>query len=171
MTSVQSISAKQINKPLLKEGAKGNTVKELQKLLLNYGAFVYLDEKGACVFPGEAVIDGVFGAKTTQAVKNFQSLKFLKVDGIVGEKTWQALYKGSPVDMPILKKGSKGEIVKLVQERLVIGNTYQGKIDGEFGSLMEAGVKALQKRTGLPEDGVIGDRTWHEIAKISNIFC
>jgi peptidoglycan hydrolase-like protein with peptidoglycan-binding domain len=161
----------QLNKPVIKEGAKGDTVKELQKLLLKYGVFVYLNAQGACVFADEKAIDGVFGAKTTTAVKNFQSLKFLTRDGIVGNKTWRALYSGSPVDMPTLKKGNKGELVKQVQERLALGNLYTGKIDGEFGSKMEASVKALQKRTKLPEDGVISDGTWNEIGKISNIFC
>ncbi|AFZ03372.1 peptidoglycan-binding domain-containing protein [Calothrix sp. PCC 6303] len=161
----------QINKPVLKEGAKGDTVKELQKLLLKYGVFVTLNAQGACVYGDEKSIDGVFGAKTTEAVKNFQSLKFMTRDGIVGNRTWRALYSGSPVDMPTLKKDSKGEIVKQAQERLAIGNFYTGKIDGEFGSKLETAVKALQKRNGLPEDGVIGDRTWNEIGKIMNIFC
>jgi peptidoglycan hydrolase-like protein with peptidoglycan-binding domain len=161
----------QLNKPVIKEGAKGDTVKELQKLLLKYGVFVHLNAQGACVFADEKAIDGVFGAKTTTAVKNFQSLKFLTRDGIVGNKTWRSLYSGSPVDMPTLKKGDKGELVKQVQERLALGNLYTGKIDGEFGSKMEASVKALQKGAKLPEDGVISDGTWNEIGKISNIFC
>jgi peptidoglycan hydrolase-like protein with peptidoglycan-binding domain len=161
----------QINKPVLKEGAKGDTVKELQKLLLKYGVFVYLNAEGACVYADEKSIDGVFGAKTTTAVKNFQSLKFMTRDGVVGNKTWRALYLGAPVDMPILKKGDKGELVKQVQERLAVGNLYVGKIDGEFGSKMEASIKELQKRNGFTQDGVIGDRTWAKIGEISNIFC
>jgi peptidoglycan hydrolase-like protein with peptidoglycan-binding domain len=161
----------QINKPVIKEGAKGDTVKELQKLLLKYGSFVHLNAQGACEYGDERLIDGIFGAKTTTAVKTFQSLKFLTEDGVVGNKTWRALYSGSPVDMPNLKKGDKGEVVKLVQQRLSLGGSDIGKVDGVFGSKMEAGIKALQKSNGLPEDGIIGDRTWTVIGNISNVFC
>jgi hypothetical protein len=34
---------------------------------------------------------------------------FLLQDGIVGDKTWRSLFKGAPVDIPVLKKGSKGD--------------------------------------------------------------
>lgn len=172
MTSSQNPNATaQLQKPILKEGSSGDAVKELQKLLLRYGIFVYLNQEGACVFAGEEAIDGIFGAKTAIAVKNFQSLMFLPIDGIVGDKTWRSLFKGAPVDMPILKRSSEGELVRLVQERLALGNIYQGKIDGEFGRKMEVAVKALQKGADLPVNGEIDDRTWFEISKISNIFC
>jgi hypothetical protein len=36
-------------------------------------------------------IDGVGGQKTLQAVKNFQTMKKLDVDGVVGPNTWSAL--------------------------------------------------------------------------------
>ncbi len=37
------------------------------------------------------VVDGVFGQKTKKAVKQFQALKSLTQDGIVGPRTWNAL--------------------------------------------------------------------------------
>ncbi|MBD2776515.1 peptidoglycan-binding domain-containing protein [Iningainema tapete] len=173
MTSTTDSSnfAAQLNKPVLKEGSRGEAVKELQKLLLKYGAFVYLGSNGACVFPGEEVIDGIFGLRTTKAVKIFESKMFLPQDGIVEDRTWRSLYKGAPVDMPILKKGSKGELIKRIQERLAVGDYYNGAIDGDFGSRTETAVKGLQTRTGLPVDGVIGDRTWFELSKINTVFC
>jgi len=36
-------------------------------------------------------IDGVFGAKTREAVETFQRREGLKVDGIVGKYTWRKL--------------------------------------------------------------------------------
>lgn len=80
-------TATPLNKPILKLGAQGEAVKDLQKLLFKYHVFVYLDNFGACVFPGEEVIDGIFGAKTTDAVKLFQNQMFLTHDGIVGDST------------------------------------------------------------------------------------
>jgi peptidoglycan hydrolase-like protein with peptidoglycan-binding domain len=38
-------------------------------------------------------IDGIFGSKMVQAVKDFQSFSSLKVDGVIGAGTWTALIK------------------------------------------------------------------------------
>ncbi len=37
------------------------------------------------------VVNGVFGQQTKKAVKKFQTLKSITVDGIVGPQTWNAL--------------------------------------------------------------------------------
>ena len=57
---------------VLKLGSKGKEVEDLQK---------YLKIK----------VDGDFGSKTETAVKNWQKVNGLKDDGIVGEKTWNAM--------------------------------------------------------------------------------
>ena len=62
----------------LKQGSTGGTVKTVQQKLKNWGYF-----KGA--------VDGIYGAKTTAAVKYFQRKNGLTVDGIVGSKTLAAL--------------------------------------------------------------------------------
>jgi hypothetical protein len=54
----------------------------------------------------------------------------------------------------ILKKGSKGESVKTLQEFLKI------TIDGDFGPKTEAAVKSWQKAHGLFDDGIVGPKTW-----------
>ena len=56
--------------------------------------------------------------------------------------------------MEVLKKGSKGESVRTLQEFLKI------TVDGDFGSKTENAVKAYQKKTGLTVDGVVGKNTW-----------
>ena len=164
-------SSTEITNSILKEGSRGEAVKELQKFLLPHRAFVYLNEQGACVFPGEEVIDGIFGAKTKQAVILYQNMKFLVEDGIVEDRTWRSLYQGAPVDMPILKRGSKGELVEKIQARLAIAGYYQGEVDGDFGPITEIAVKNLQQQTGLFVDGIVGDRTWFELSNINTIFC
>ncbi|NET46975.1 peptidoglycan-binding protein [Okeania sp. SIO2B3] len=62
---------------ILAKGDKGSKVKTLQMRLETMG-----------FNPGP--IDGVFGKKTTGAVKAFQKYKGIKVNGIVDRKTWEA---------------------------------------------------------------------------------
>jgi hypothetical protein len=54
----------------------------------------------------------------------------------------------------VLKKGSKGESVKTLQEFLKL------TADGDFGTKTEAAVKEWQKSHGLMVDGVVGPKTW-----------
>ena len=62
----------------LKNGSKGTDVKTLQEALNKAGGY------------GLAT-DGIFGAKTEAAVRDFQKKNKLGVDGIVGPQTWTAL--------------------------------------------------------------------------------
>jgi len=58
----------------------------------SFGADVtYLQQRLAAKGYGVGAIDGIFGAKTLDAVKEFQTENGLTVDGIVGAKTWEAL--------------------------------------------------------------------------------
>jgi N-acetyl-anhydromuramyl-L-alanine amidase AmpD len=66
--------------PTLRRGALGWQVIRLQRLLRQQG-----------MLPEPAPIDGDFGPLTETAVKAFQELRGLEVDGIVGPLTWQAL--------------------------------------------------------------------------------
>ncbi|MDR1564240.1 MAG: SH3 domain-containing protein [Oscillospiraceae bacterium] len=62
----------------VKEGSKGDTVTKVQKRLIELG---YLTGKA----------DGVFGPKTSAAVKAFQKKAKLTQDGIVGDATYKKL--------------------------------------------------------------------------------
>ena len=53
----------------------------------------------------------------------------------------------------VLKLGSKGNEVKLLQEKLNL------KADGIFGPLTEEAVKDFQRSNGLEVDGIVGDNT------------
>ena len=63
---------------LSKYGSTGQEVKEIQTKLKNWGYY-----KGN--------VDGIYGTKTFNAVKKFQSKNGLTVDGIAGKKTLVAL--------------------------------------------------------------------------------
>ena len=62
---------------VLKEGASGKAVRQLQRVLGKAGH--------------ETAVDGDFGPSTKRAVKAFQAAKGLTADGIVGPATWKAL--------------------------------------------------------------------------------
>ena len=67
--------------PTLNQGDSGNAVALLQRLLILYG---YTNLVGP--------VDGSFGAKTKEAVLQFQRDQNLAVkDGIVGAATWRQL--------------------------------------------------------------------------------
>lgn len=62
----------------VRQGDSGSKVKEIQRKLNELGFSV-------------GAVDGIFGSKTLQAVKNFQKSRGLVVDGIVGTATAKAL--------------------------------------------------------------------------------
>lgn len=71
----------------LRSGSKGDEVKKLQNALNAQGY-----DCGAA--------DGIFGAKTEAAVRNFQSDHSLTVDGIAGKATQAALYAAEDTPKP-----------------------------------------------------------------------
>lgn len=63
---------------VLKQGARGGEVKEVQRRLKQWGYY-------------SGSIDGVYGPATAEAVKKFQKKNGLTADGIVGKATYAAL--------------------------------------------------------------------------------
>lgn len=64
--------------------------------------------------------------------------------------------------MTTIKNGSRGDDVKLLQQKLNL------EIDGIFGSLTEEAVKEFQKNNGLTVDGVVGPKTWQKLGNSVN---
>ncbi len=78
---------------------------------------------------GPTDLDGLFGSRTDQAVREFQQSAGLMVDGIVGPLTWAQLppYREA---FPDLSLGSLGPVVARLQKVLQTGFGYAGAIDG-----------------------------------------
>ena len=57
------------------------------------------------------------------------------------------------------RRGSSGDIVKQVQQKLSGWGYYKGAVDGIFGSKTEEAVKFFQRKNGLTPDGVVGTKT------------
>jgi peptidoglycan hydrolase-like protein with peptidoglycan-binding domain len=137
--------------PTLSIGSTGPDVHRLQVL------FVMMKEMD----PSD--IDGNFGPKTLELVKDFQQGNNLAADGVVGPLTWTKL----PADpnTPRLARGATGSAVSGLQkglQRFDAPNspTDPGPIDGNFGPRTESAVRAYQTQQGLTDDGIVGDQTW-----------
>jgi lysozyme len=70
-----------------------------------------------------------------------------------------------PAPSQVLARGSKGEEVKVLQERLKDLGYYKIKVDGDFGSGTDTAVRAFQADVfGSAEaDGKVGPRTWAKL--------
>lgn len=145
--------------PIIKIGSRGAAVKKAQQALIHRSLYLPVGSD-----------DGVFGPVTRKNVIRYQLDRSagewaahsypLKVDGIVGPATW---FRLTP---PVIKKKSKGNAVRLLQEILkswAYPPADPGPVDALFGSLTEAAVKAVQSDFSLTVDGVVGEETWSGI--------
>ncbi|WP_026734174.1 peptidoglycan-binding domain-containing protein [Fischerella sp. PCC 9605] len=64
------------------------------------------------------------------------------------------------LNKPELRLGSSGEAVEELQQLLTKRGVYTGKIDGIFEKLTQECVKRYQRRVFLPDDGIVGYKTW-----------
>jgi RHS repeat-associated protein len=78
-------------------GSGGYDVEQIQQFLRTNG---YLGKDGKPI-----TVDGDFGINTQFAVKTFQKRRGLTVDGLVGDKTWQAM--GFPISGPDVFGGKR----------------------------------------------------------------
>ena len=65
--------------------------------------------------------------------------------------------------MQQIKRGSKGEVVELVQRMLNEKGYACGSADGIFGAKTESAVRSYQKAKGLSVDGIVGDNTYAKL--------
>ena len=166
---------------LLRRGTTGPSVvqvqTELNRISQSYPAI-----------PKIPNVDGIFGARTEAAVRKFQEIFGLDVDGIVGRATWYALvriyvavnslaelrsqgqrfYANSWATSDPIEYGDRGIKVEHLQYMLSVLSAYIPQIpavaiDGIFGPATRAAVIAAQQRFGLPQTGVVNAATWDEI--------
>jgi peptidoglycan hydrolase-like protein with peptidoglycan-binding domain len=99
--------------------------------------------------------DGIFGKGTKRAVKRYQRRNGLTVDGIAGPQTLSALGVGSRSSGRKSHRGGNrgGKGVRALQRKLGV------PADGSFGPQTERAVKSFQRRRGLVADGVVGPQT------------
>ncbi len=134
-------------------------------------------------------VDGIFGPKTENSVRELQNVFNLSVDGIIGKSTWYMmvyLYSGVLRLSELvsqgqtffhlefsyhntLRLGQTGDSISLLQYLLAILSQFYLSIpylavDGIFGENTQTSVRALQRDAGLPETGIVDETTWNVIA-------
>ncbi|MEF3365339.1 peptidoglycan-binding protein [Methylocystis sp. 9N] len=131
----------------IKLGDSGDDVKRLQRVFARNKVL------------GPDDVDGVFGPRTEQAVKDFQQSNALAADGVVGPVTWSHVHPYREAS-PTLQAGAVGPVVAMLQRVLKTGFGHAGAIDGVFGPATENVVRQYQKNSGLPMTGIMDERTW-----------
>ncbi len=67
-----------------------------------------------------------------------------------------------PESKPILRRGSRGEVVAELQQ-LLRDNGHPLTIDGDFGPATDTAVRQYQANNGLVADGIVGANTWRSL--------
>lgn len=64
---------------------------------------------------------------------------------------------------PVLKRGSRGDLVVWAQEHLRSAGQPQVPVTGVYGAITRTAVLDFQSSQGLPMDGVVGTETWQSL--------
>ena len=107
-----------------------------------------------------------------RAVRTFQQERGLRVDGVVGVRTWKRLEEARwrlgdrilthlPGDLMV------GDDVFTLQQRLLELGFATGRVDGYFGTATEGALKEFQHNIGLPPDGTCGPATLKALNRLS----
>ncbi|WP_083887098.1 peptidoglycan-binding domain-containing protein [Nodosilinea nodulosa] len=188
--AVPTVSGERIVRPTLQLGSQGESVRELQSMLILLG-----------YYPGQ--VTGIYQEDTAAAARRFQTAAGITADGIVGPATWSRLFPTPPGEanpptatppstttpaastppastpspstppatsgssstpaLPVLRPGMEGDAVRQLQQRLRTKGFYNGAIDGIFGSQTETAVRAAQAANDLTVDGIVGPATWQAL--------
>ena len=136
-----------------------NTLEDAQIMLASLG-----------LYNGD--IDGSLDPETKAAIKKFQKLSGLVVDGILGPKTKDSLSLGE-----LSYKKFEGSIedfisdfvyspqIEKAQKTLKNLKLYSGEIDGLNGIETKSSVREFQRLAGLTIDGILGPITLNALEK------
>ena len=127
------------------------------------------------LYDGE--IDGINGVGTKAAIREFQRLSGLTVDGILGPITKKALSLGTDAFLPIgnadvvnVEEIVFSQEIQDAQKKLQELDLYDGEIDGINGVGTKAAIREFQRLSGLTVDGILGPITKKALSKGTNSY-
>jgi len=147
----------------LELGSEGSAVTKLQRALYELGYY-------------QAKINGIYNQDTANAVREFQMINKLTVDGKAGTSTQNVLYSSSAKpaaaetsNYKTLKIGSKGNDVVEVQLALRSLGYLDRSSTGEYDQETADAIKSFQQRNGLSVDGDAGPETQEKLFSSSAV--
>lgn len=140
-------------------GDSGSAVAEVRSRLHRLGLLA--DGAGDC-----------FDSDLDLAVRQFQQVRGIAADGIVGQQTFRRLEEarwklGDRVLSFLPGHLVVGDDVLALQERLTGLGFSPGRPDGIFGRLTDHAVREFQLNVGLPTDGTAGPETYRALARLT----
>lgn len=157
-------------------------IRELQRFLRT----IQRQRTGSTYVP----VDGIFGSRTTAAVREFQQEAGLPVTGIADRITWEAIFaayltvvaeNASPTPIQGYQNpaiglgiGDRGDGVAFLQIMLRrLGERYPGIpaeqiISGVYSPATAQAVAAIQRLSGLAETGITDKPTWDAVTGLYN---
>lgn len=165
------MSAYAVKDTTLAIGSEGEEVRELQEALIKLN---YLSGKA----------DGIYGEKTEEAVRHFQGIYGLTVDGLAGARTQSKLFSvanskqtttttiaSSGVfkgNYATLHTGDNEERVRILESCLIALKCMTGKADSDYTDTTATAVREFQAKYGLSVDGIAGRNTLKTIEGLVN---
>ncbi|MFZ4514888.1 MAG: peptidoglycan-binding protein [Acidimicrobiia bacterium] len=132
---------------------------DLQLRLIALGHSIAAEELG-----------GAYGSTTTDAVREFQRARGLRVDGVAGRETWSALIEcGYTLGDRLLYERApamRGDDVAELQSRLNSLGFDAGRVDGIAGIKTINALREFQRNAGLAVDGIAGPTTLVELRRL-----
>ncbi|MGZ4674919.1 MAG: peptidoglycan-binding domain-containing protein [Acidimicrobiia bacterium] len=132
-------------------GDRGDAIRDLQHRLIGAGQRIAPRELGE------------FGPDTEAAVREFQTARMIRVDGVVGPETWSALVEsGFELGDRLLCLRSpnlRGDDVVALQQTLNRLGFDAGREDGILGPTTAEALRDFQRNAGLSVDGIAGPAT------------
>ncbi len=136
------------------------------------------------------VADGVYGSRTREAVRQFQTIESLPVTGIVDALTWRVLQTAAdiqrgerapatpiypwnrPLPNDTTMAGERTDLIYLAQLMLreSIAYDFELPLTGVLDQATQRALADFQRINGLPSTGILDRATWNALADAYNKY-
>lgn len=139
-------------------GGNAPTTRTLENVLIETGAFDTLTDSkylvgSAHLRTGDILLNPGSHVVMVLDDGDFATLKPKPHNKIASSVTYSMV-------LPLVKRGDEGELVKTIQQLLLLRDCDPGDVDGEFGKNTRAAVEQLQGKAKIEVDGKVGGDTW-----------